>query len=76
MVLPKVGGVEVIKLARLGVTDLPVIYILEYAQKSVVREVESIDNVDFSPKLFTLKQLMVTVKVSLNWSHERAIKVR
>ena len=76
MVLPKVGGVEVIKPARLGVTDLPVIYNLEYAQKSVVREVESMDDVGFRPKLFTLKQLMMTVKVSLDRSHERAIKLR
>ena len=75
MVMPKVGGAEVIKAARMRYPDLPVICISGYTQESIAREVESMDNVDFLPKPFSLKQLAVTVKVSLDRSREVAAKV-
>ena len=75
MVMPKVGGAEVIKAARMRDPDLLVICISGYTQESITREVESMDNVDFLPKPFSLKQLAVTVKVSLDRSREVAAKV-
>jgi two-component system cell cycle sensor histidine kinase/response regulator CckA len=62
---------EVIKAARVGDPDLPVICISGYTQESIAREVESMDNVDFLPKPFSLKQLAVIVKLS----HDRSRKV-
>jgi two-component system cell cycle sensor histidine kinase/response regulator CckA len=55
MVMPKVGGAEVIKAARVGGPDLPVICMSGYTQESTALEVESMDNVDFLPKPFSLK---------------------
>ena len=75
MVMPKVGGAEVIKAAPMRDPDLPVICISGYTQESFAREVESMDNVDFLPKPFSLKQLAVTVKISLDRSREAAAKV-
>ena len=75
MVMPKVGGVEVIKAARVGDPDLPVICISGYTQESTAREVESMDNVYFLPKPFSLKQLAVIVKVSLERSREATAKL-
>jgi two-component system, cell cycle sensor histidine kinase and response regulator CckA len=75
MVMPKVGGVEVIKAARVGDPDLPVICISGYTQESTAREVESMDNVYFLPKPFGLKQLAVIVKVSLERSREATAKL-
>ena len=62
---------EVIKAARVGDPDLPVICMSGYTQESIAREVESMDNVDFLPKPFSLKQLAVIVKLS----HDRSRKV-
>ena len=62
---------EVIKAARVGDPDLPVICISGYTQESIAREVESMDNVDFLPKPFSLKQLAVIVKLP----HDRSRKV-
>ena len=42
--------------------DLPVICISGYTQESVVREVESIENVNFLAKPFSLRQLAGKVK--------------
>ena len=75
MVMPKVDGAEVIKAARSGYPDLPVICISGYTQESTAREVESMDNVYFLPKLFSLKQLAAIVKVSLDRSREATAKL-
>ena len=75
MVMPKVGGAEVIKAAPMRDPDLPVICISGYTQESFAREVESMDNVDFLPKPFSLKQLAVIVQVSLDRSREAVAKV-
>ena len=74
MAMPKIGGAEVIKAARSGDPDLPVICISGYTQESTAREVESMENVDFLPKLFSLKQLAAIVKVSLDRSREATAK--
>ena len=70
MAMPKIGGAKVIKAARSGDLDLPVICISGCTQESTAREVESMENVDFLPKLFSLKQLAAIVKVSLDRSRE------
>lgn len=68
MVMPKVGGAEVIRAARDAAPDIPVICISGYTQESVAREVESIENLRFLAKPFSLKQLAGTVKVALDES--------
>ena len=62
MVMPKVDGPSVIAAARRKIPDLPVICISGYTQESVVREVESIENVNFLAKPFSLRQLAGKVK--------------
>lgn len=68
MVMPKVGGAEVIKAARAADPSLPVICISGYTQESVAREVESIENLHFLAKPFSLKQLAGTVKNAIHES--------
>lgn len=74
MVMPKVGGAEVIRAAREGDPALPVICISGYTQESVAREVESIDKVEFLAKPFSLKQLAGSVKVSLDKARDVTLK--
>ncbi|MCG8543993.1 MAG: response regulator, partial [Alphaproteobacteria bacterium] len=62
MVMPKVDGPTVIAAARRKIPELPVICISGYTQESVVREVESIENVNFLAKPFSLRQLAGKVK--------------
>ncbi len=62
MVMPKVGGAEVIKEARKCNPDLPVICISGYTEESVAKEVETFENMHFLAKPFSLKQLAGTVK--------------
>ena len=62
MVMPKVGGAEVIREARKLMPELPVICISGYTEESVAREVEAIEEVHFLAKPFSLKQLAGTVK--------------
>ena len=68
MVMPKVGGAEVIRAARRTAPSLPVICISGYTQESVAKEVESIENLYFLAKPFSLKQLAGTVKTALQKS--------
>ena len=62
MVMPKVDGPTVIAAARRKIPSLPVICISGYTHESLVREVESIDNVNFLAKPFSLRQLAGKVK--------------
>ena len=62
MVMPKVDGATVVAAARRKFPDLPVICISGYAEESVIREVESLDNVNFLAKPFSLRQLAGKVK--------------
>lgn len=72
MVMPKVGGAEVIKAARAADPSLPVICISGYTQESIAREVESIENMHFLAKPFSLKQLAGTVKNAIVRTDELA----
>jgi two-component system cell cycle sensor histidine kinase/response regulator CckA len=72
MVMPKVGGAEVIKAARAADPGLPVICISGYTQESIAREVESIENMHFLAKPFSLKQLAGTVKNAIVRTDELA----
>ena len=62
MVMPKADGAAVVAAARKKMPDIPVICISGYAQESVIREVESLDNVNFLAKPFSLRQLASKVK--------------
>ncbi len=62
MVMPRVGGAEVIREARRLKPDLPVVCISGYTEEAVIKEVETIENVYFLAKPFSLKQLAGTVK--------------
>jgi two-component system cell cycle sensor histidine kinase/response regulator CckA len=62
MVMPKADGAAVVAAARKKMPAVPVICISGYAQESVIREVESLDNVSFLAKPFSLRQLAGKVK--------------
>jgi two-component system cell cycle sensor histidine kinase/response regulator CckA len=62
MVMPKADGAAVVAAARKRMPTIPVICISGYAQESVIREVESLDNVNFLAKPFSLRQLASKVK--------------
>ena len=62
MVMPKADGAAVVAAARKKLPTIPVICISGYAQESVIREVESLDNVNFLAKPFSLRQLASKVK--------------
>ncbi|MEX2617753.1 MAG: response regulator [Alphaproteobacteria bacterium] len=62
MVMPRVGGAEVIREARRTHGNIPVICISGYTEESILREVEAIENVTFLPKPFSLQQLAGKVK--------------
>ena len=62
MVMPKADGAAVVAAARGKLPDIPVICISGYAQESVIREVESLDDVNFLAKPFSLRQLASKVK--------------
>ena len=66
MVMPKVDGAAVVRAARVEHANVPVICISGYAEESVLKEVEAIDNVYFLPKPFSLKQLAGKVKEALD----------
>jgi two-component system cell cycle sensor histidine kinase/response regulator CckA len=62
MVMPKADGAAVVAAARQRMPEIPVICISGYAQESVIREVESLENVSFLAKPFSLRQLASKVK--------------
>ena len=62
MVMPKVGGTEVTKAARAEDPNIPVVCISSYTLELVAHEVESIENLTFLAKPFSLKQLVGTVR--------------
>jgi len=62
MVMPKADGAAVVAAARQRMPKIPVICISGYAQESVIREVESLENVNFLAKPFSLRQLASKVK--------------
>jgi len=62
MVMPKADGAAVVAAARKKMPKIPVICISGYAQESVIREVESLENVNFLAKPFSLRQLASKVK--------------
>jgi len=62
MVMPKADGAAVVAAARKRMPKIPVICISGYAQESVIREVESLENVNFLAKPFSLRQLASKVK--------------
>ena len=66
MVMPKVDGATLIKVARAENAELPVICISGYTDESVLAEVEALDRVLFLPKPFSLKQLAGKVKEALD----------
>ncbi|MBL4719635.1 MAG: response regulator [Alphaproteobacteria bacterium] len=65
MIMPKVNGATVIKSAREARRDLPVICISGYTDESVLSEIETMNQVLFLPKPFSLKQLAGKVKEAL-----------
>jgi len=71
MVMPRVDGSQVIREARKQIPDLPVICISGYTEESVLKEVESLDNLRFLSKPFSLKQLAGAVKESIGTSERR-----
>ena len=71
MVMPRVDGSQVIREARKHLPDLPVICISGYTEDSVLKEVESIDNLRFLSKPFSLKQLAGAVKASIDDQERR-----
>ncbi len=71
MVMPRVDGSQVIRAARKQIPDLPVICISGYTEESVLKEVESLDNLRFLSKPFSLKQLAGAVKESIDASERR-----
>jgi two-component system cell cycle sensor histidine kinase/response regulator CckA len=66
MVMPKADGAAVVSAARKKLPTVPVICISGYAQESVIREVESLENVNFLAKPFSLRQLAGKVKEVLD----------
>ena len=75
MVMPRVDGSQVIREARKQMPDLPVICISGYTEESVLKEVESLDNLRFLSKPFSLKQLAGAVKESIDASERRRAAV-
>ncbi len=73
MVMPRVDGAEVIREARKLLPDLPVICISGYTEDSVLKEVESLDNLRFLSKPFSLKQLALAVKESIATGETRHV---
>jgi two-component system cell cycle sensor histidine kinase/response regulator CckA len=71
MVMPRVDGSQVIRAARKQMPDLPVICISGYTEESVLKEVETLDNLRFLSKPFSLKQLAGAVKESIDKSERR-----
>jgi two-component system cell cycle sensor histidine kinase/response regulator CckA len=71
MVMPRVDGSQVIREARKHLPELPVICISGYTEESVLKEVESFDNLRFLSKPFSLKQLAGAVKDSIESSERR-----
>jgi two-component system cell cycle sensor histidine kinase/response regulator CckA len=61
----------VIRAARKQMPDLPVICISGYTEESVLKEVETLDNLRFLSKPFSLKQLAGAVKESIDRSERR-----
>ena len=72
MVMPKVGGMEVMKAVRAEDPNIPVVCISVYTLESVVHEVESIENLTFLAKPFSLKQLAGTVRNAIDISTKNA----
>jgi len=73
MVMPRVDGSQVIREARKQIPDLPVICISGYTEESVLKEVESLDNLRFLSKPFSLKQLAGAVKESIGAGERRRV---
>lgn len=73
MVMPRVDGSQVIREARKQLPDLPVICISGYTEESVLKEVESLDNLRFLSKPFSLKQLASAVKTSIDAQERRTV---
>jgi two-component system cell cycle sensor histidine kinase/response regulator CckA len=73
MVMPRVDGAQVIREARKLLPDLPVICISGYTEDSVLKEVESLDNLRFLSKPFSLKQLALAVKESIATGETRRV---
>ncbi len=73
MVMPRVDGSQVIREARKQIPDLPVICISGYTEESVLKEVESLDNLRFLSKPFSLKQLAGAVKESIGTRERRRV---
>ncbi len=71
MIMPRVNGSQVIREAREQFPDLPVICISGYTEESVLKEVESLGNLRFLSKPFSLKQLAGAVKDSIQSSERR-----
>jgi len=71
MVMPRVDGAQVIREARKAMPDLPVICISGYTEESVLKEVESLDQLRFLSKPFSLKQLAAAVKESIDAAERR-----
>ena len=72
MVMPKVGGMEVMKAVRAEDPNIPVVCISGYTLESVVHEVESIENLIFLAMPFSLKQLAGTVRIAIDISLKNA----
>ena len=72
MVMSKVGRAEVIKAARAEDPIIPVVCISGYTLETVAQEVESIENLTFLAKPFSLKQLAGTVKNAIDISSKNA----
>ena len=72
MVMPKVGGAKVMKAARVEDPDIPVVCISGSTLNSVVHKVESIKNLTFLAKPFSLKQLAGTVRNAIDISSKNA----
>ena len=72
MVMPKMGGTEVMKAVRAEDPNIPVVCISNYTLESVVYEVESIENLIFLAMPFSLKQLAGTVRIAIDISLKNA----
>ncbi len=72
MVMPKVGGTEVMRAVRAEDPNIPVVCILGYTLESVVHEVESIEKLIFLAMPFSLKQLAGAVRNAINISSKKA----
>ena len=72
MVMPKVGGTEVMRAVRAEDPNIPFVRISGYTLESVVHEVESIENLIFLAMPFSLKQLAGTVRNAIDSSSKNA----